>query len=74
MKKTRSAWKRSLGTVVGEEHLDLAFWERTSGGIGGVCFNGVGRIADVRVSSIVGVSRVLFEKMRTVSLEKKTIK
>ena len=53
---------------MGEENLDLAFWKSTSAGVGGVRFNGVGRIADVHVSGIVGISSVLFEKTGTVSL------
>ena len=53
---------------MGENDLDLAFWKSTSGGVGGVRFNGVGRIVDVHISSIVGISSVLFEKTGTVSL------
>ena len=54
---------------MGEKDLDLAFWERTSGGVGGGRVNGVSRmIADVHVSSVVGLSDVLVEKTRAISL------
>ena len=68
MKKTRSTWKRLLGTVVGEKDLDLAFWKSTNGGIGGVRFNSVGRIADICVGNVVGLSGALVEKTRAISL------